>query len=66
MATKKQKREAAAAKRKQFLADVKASGLEAQRLDHKRQEEEMEGLLEYAGRMNARHNEILRNADLYK
>lgn len=33
MATKKQKREAALAKREEFMAKVKAEGLEAQRRD---------------------------------
>jgi hypothetical protein len=38
MATKKQKREAAAEKREKFLAEVQADGLKAQQWDRKRRE----------------------------
>lgn len=40
MATKKQKREAALAKREEFMADVARTGLEAQRKDQQRRAEQ--------------------------
>lgn len=59
MATKKQKREAALAKREKYMKEVKESGLAAQRRAHEIEEAQFESLKEYAGQVNARHREIL-------
>jgi hypothetical protein len=59
MATKKQKREAALAKRAQFLAEVKARGLEAQVRDQEAQKEWRKDMAEVATQFNIRHKKIL-------
>jgi hypothetical protein len=59
MATKKQKRAAALAKREKFLAEVKAEGLEALRLDRERQARHSDLLSRKAEEINDRHSAIL-------
>lgn len=59
MATKKQKRAAALAKREQFMAEVKAEGLEALRLDRERRENLSDSISRKADEINARHAAIL-------
>lgn len=59
MATKKQKREAALAKREKFLAEVRADGLEAQRLDQEAQEKQEQLMKAEADRINQRYRNIL-------
>jgi hypothetical protein len=63
MATKKQKREAAQAKREAFLAEVKADGLKAQERDKQHQQAEEERINQIAGDINARHRAILEAAE---
>lgn len=62
MATKKQKREAAEAKRAEFIAEEKARGLEAQRADRNNQEIERQKIVVQAGMVNAHYQDILDNA----
>lgn len=59
MATKKEKRAAAAAKRQKMLEEIKTSGLEAQRLD--REERRLRDVLigDQIQGINDRHREIL-------
>lgn len=59
MATKKQKREAALAKRKRFLEKETALGLEAQRLARKERERESQIAMDEAEEINRRHRRIL-------
>ena len=59
MATKKQKREAAQAKRAQFEAETKASGLEAQRLAKEAEDLEFAALQKRIDVINDRHRVIL-------
>lgn len=54
MATKKQKREIAEKKRAAFDAEVKASGLAAQKADHVRDEARQEALREITSQMKQR------------
>lgn len=61
MASKKQKREAAQAKREAFLAEVKEEGLKAQARDRAQREIEAMRIKEWAEGYNARCNEILRS-----
>lgn len=59
MATKKQKRAAAEAKRVEFMAKIKVSGLAAQKADQaKRRTQEENNRIE-ARRINLRHRQIL-------
>lgn len=62
MATKKQKRAAAMAKREAFMAEIEASGLKALEEDRKRQEEEWARLVNEAQKFNPRHRDILKSA----
>lgn len=66
MATKKQKREAALAKREKFLEEVRVAGLEAQRLS--RAEDERRGVLMQAeaDRINQRWANILTSNGLVR
>ena len=59
MATKKQKREAMAAKRAAFEAQVKADGLKALQRDREHQAAIESEIKTAAERINARHREIL-------
>lgn len=65
MATKKQKREAAQAKREQFLAEVKAEGLAAQKLDRTIQEKEKERAVRQAREINERYRAVLVRAGIH-
>ncbi len=62
MATKKQKRAAAQAKREAFLAEVEAVGLKALAEDKVRQEEKRKAYAEAAKEINDRHRAILKSA----
>jgi hypothetical protein len=62
MATKKQKREVAEAKRKAFEEQVKADGLRAQKADQERRRKQNEQLKEEASREIRRLNDIVRSA----
>ncbi len=64
MATKKAKREAAAAKRSAYLAEVAAEGLEAQKADKAWREQEAARLQAFAKDINFKHHEILARAGL--
>lgn len=59
MATKKQKREAALAKRENFLEEVRQQGLEAQEREQEFWKAEENRLQEAAERINRRHRAIL-------
>lgn len=59
MATKKQKRESALANREKFLAEVRAAGLETQRLDQEAQEKQEQLMKSEADRINQRYRNIL-------
>ena len=59
MATKKQKREAAEAKRAKFEAEMKTSGLAAQNRDRAEQTVKQERMREEIESINQRHREIL-------
>lgn len=59
MATKKEKRAAALAKREEFLAGVRADGLEAQALGRAQEAYERELIRESIQTINDRHREIL-------
>lgn len=59
MATKKAKREAAMAKREQFLADEKTRGLAAQESGRRSDAEERKRMSELARKVNIRHQETL-------
>lgn len=65
MATKKQKREAAQAKREQFLAEVKAEGLAAQKLDRTIQEKQREQTAQAAREINERYRAVLVRAGIH-
>lgn len=56
MATKKQKREAAEAKRREFMEQVKTQGLAAQKADQEQQKMDVEAI---AAKINARYAAIL-------
>jgi hypothetical protein len=62
MATKKQKRQAALEKRAAFEAEIKRTGLEAQRQDHEHREAQAARSKEDAQRTNRRHKKILDGA----
>lgn len=59
MATKKQKREAALARREQFLKDERERGLAAQKAARAEEEEERAASRAMAEEINARHRAIL-------
>lgn len=59
MATKKEKRAAAAAKRQKMLDEVRTSGLEAQRLDREARRLWDERVDKEIANLNNRHREIL-------
>lgn len=59
MATKKEKRAAALAKREAMLAEVKAEGLKAQAWDQARQAQHREEIRKDAKALNDRYNAIL-------
>lgn len=59
MATKKQKREAALAKREQFLAETKVRGLIAQENDREAYKEWRAEMVEVSERINIRHRGTL-------
>jgi hypothetical protein len=59
MATKKEKRAAAIAKREAMLAEVKADGLRAQARDQARQAQHREEIRKDAKSLNDRYNAIL-------
>lgn len=61
MATKKQKREAALAKREAEMAKIKAEGLAALQHDREYREAQRERIMEEAMIINQRHQEILNN-----
>lgn len=61
MATKKQKREAALIKREKFLAEERADGLKAQRLDQELQEKKNALLKTDADRLNQKYENLLRS-----
>jgi hypothetical protein len=65
MATKKQKREAALARREKFLADERAAGLAAQALDHDEQAKKNALMQAEADRINQKYENILRS-ELHK
>jgi hypothetical protein len=62
MATKKQKREAAEAKRKAFEEQERLDGLAAQKLDRERRRLQDERIRDDIREINARHEEILEQA----
>lgn len=62
MATKKQKRAAALAKREAYMAEVRADGLKALEEDRKRREEQRKKIVEEAMIINDRHRDILKSA----
>jgi hypothetical protein len=62
VATKKQKRAAALAKREAFLEKVKTEGLEAQRRAKEEEEREFEILRSEARKINDRHRRIIAEA----
>lgn len=62
MATKKQKREAAQAKREAFLAEERERGLDAQRASHEADAQERERVRAQAERINHRYKTILAQA----
>lgn len=62
MATKKQKREAALAKRKSFIDDVERLGLEAQRLDREARERQNQINKAEAERINQKYEAIIQAA----
>lgn len=62
MATKKQKREAALAKREELMAKVKSDGLKAQADDKERQIAQAYSIREEAAAVNARYQRILDEA----
>lgn len=64
MATKKQKREQALAKRAKFDAEIKAEGLAALQRDREFQAAITEMFLQEAAAINARHRQILTEASL--
>lgn len=66
MATKKQKRAAALAKREAYMAEVKADGLKALAASKERQKERKDAMTEAAREINARHEEILSKARVPK
>lgn len=59
MATKKQKREAALAKREEFLRKERERGLEAQAAGRRSEAEERKRMSEMARRINIQHNETV-------
>ena len=59
MATKKQKREAALAKREKFMQEERENGLRAQALDRAKQEQHRETIRKNAEALNARYKAIL-------
>lgn len=62
MATKKQKREAAEAKRKAFEEQERRDGLEAQKIDREQRSLLEERTRDEMREINARHEEILEKA----
>jgi hypothetical protein len=62
MATKKQKRAAAQAKREAFLAEVEADGLKALAEDKERQKIERARWVDAVQEINVRHRAILKSA----
>lgn len=62
MATKKQKREVALAKREQFIKEEAERGLAAQRQAREADEKEREKLRQIAREVNARYEAILSRA----
>jgi hypothetical protein len=64
MATKKQKREAAEAKRAAFEAQLKADGLRAQKADQEHRQQVEASYREEARRINERHMQILAKASM--
>lgn len=61
MATKKEKREAALAKREAFLKEERERGLAAQKRDREEQAEKSRAAAAEANKINARHRQILDN-----
>jgi hypothetical protein len=59
MATKKQKREAALAKREKFLQETKESGLKAQQAERQHREMQKQAIQATANEINARYAAIL-------
>lgn len=59
MATKKQKREAAEAKRKAYEAQLKEDGLRAQKADQERREAQAAAMKEQTDKANQRYMDIL-------
>jgi hypothetical protein len=59
MATKKQKRAAALAKREAFLEEIRAEGLEALRLDRERRARNTDAVKRKVEEINDRHAAIL-------
>jgi hypothetical protein len=59
MATKKQKREAALAKRAEFMAEEKERGLAAQASGRRSEAEERKRMSEASRRINIRHQETI-------
>lgn len=66
MATKKQKRAAALAKREEFMAEVEAEGLKALRLDRERREIHTDLVKRKVDEINARHEAILSRHGIHK
>jgi cell fate (sporulation/competence/biofilm development) regulator YlbF (YheA/YmcA/DUF963 family) len=62
MATKKQKREAAQAKREQFLKEERERGLEAQRLSQEADEMERQRVRALGKEINDRYKIVLRQS----
>jgi Skp family chaperone for outer membrane proteins len=59
MATKKQKHEAAMAKREKFLAEVRADGLRAQKASREAEKKRSEEIKAAAEKVNKRYRDIL-------
>lgn len=59
MATKKQKREAALAKRAAFTEETRRTGLEAQKRDREERERREAKIMEEASQINLRHLNII-------
>jgi len=65
MATKKQKREAALAKREKFLRETRESGLRAQAEDKHNQEIKKQAIAAEAKEINDRYGAILANHGIF-
>jgi len=65
MATKKQKRAAAEAKREKFMADLRADGLAAQKASREAEKKRREAAKAEVDQLNRRHRDILRSHGIF-